>query len=147
MRAQCKDSPLDLTADEKQNAALWISRSPLGTDGDNAVKDSEAVSDRFVGLVEALRTLVATSTSMYKERYEGSSSSSSSSRGRHEAGIRDEAGLTEAGKRLKRVMRKRFKYVDGQEYFEKDNGEWVKTTEDPVGLCKTCRSRGEVMRH
>ena len=37
---------------------------------------------------------------------------------------------------------KRFKYIEGEEYFEIHKGEWVQSADDPVGLCKTCRSHG-----
>ena len=111
------------------------------------MQDPPPVPERFVGFVDAMWVLVTTAMDNYKERYEGSSRSSSSSKSRLDAEIRDDEGLTEAGRRLKRVMRKRFKLVEGVEYFEIHKGEWIKTSEDPVGPCKTYRSCGEVVRH
>ena len=145
--AELKGILLDLSAEEKKDNTPWSQQTPPESGGDASMQDLAAIPDRFVGFVEAMWVLVATATETYKERYEGSNQSSSSSRSRLEAEIRDDEGLTEAGKRLKRVMRKRFKYVDGVEYFEIHKGEWIKTSEDPVGPCKTCRGRGEIVRH
>ena len=86
-------------------------------------------------------------TASYKERYEGTSGSSSTSGSQKESDVRLEEGLSEAGKRLKKAMRRRFKIIDGEEFFEIHKNEWVRTTEDPVGPCKTCKARGEVTRH
>ena len=80
-------------------------------------------------------------------RYEGTSGSSSTSGSQKESDVRLEEGLSEAGKRLKKAMRRRFKIIDGEEFFEIHKNEWVRTTEDPVGPCKTCKARGEVTRH
>ena len=137
---------MDLLAEEKQNHTLWSARTPPRLDDAPEMKDSEVVPERYEGL-EALWTLVASASSMYNERYEGSFSLSGASKGRHQAEIRTNEGLKEAGKKLKQVMRKRFKFVDGQVYFEIHRGEWVKTSEDPLGPCKTCRSLGEVACH
>ena len=56
-------------------------------------------------------------------------------------------GLPAAGARLKKVMAKRFMVVDGEEYFEVHRGEWVKSSSQPVGPCKTCRGKGKIVRH
>ena len=70
------------------------------------MRDHPTVPERFVDFVNAMWVLVTTATETYKERYKGSSHSSSSSKSSLEAEIRDDEGLTEAGKRLKRVMRR-----------------------------------------
>ena len=57
------------------------------------------------------------------------------------------SGLTLAGARLKKVMKKRFKVVDGVEFFEVHSGEWVKSDSSPVGPCKSCRQHGLIERH
>ena len=145
--AELKSTPLDLTAEEKKDSASWAALKPLEVHGDAGMRDPPTVPERFVGFVDAMWVLVTTATETYKERYEGSSQPSSSSKSRLEAEIRDDESLMEAGKRLKRVMRKRFKYVEGVEYFEIHKGEWIKTSEEPVGPCKTCRGRGEIVRH
>ena len=113
---------LDLTTQEKKGSTPLTAVTPPKVCGDADMRDDPAVPERFVGFVDAMWVLVTTATKTYKERYEGSSHSSSSSKSRLEAEIRDDEGLTEAGKRLKRVMRKRFKYVEGVEYFEKHKG-------------------------
>ena len=92
---------------------------------DTAMQDSGLIPGRFVGFVQAMWALVTTATTTnYKERYEPSADLLSSSKSHHEAQIRDEEGLPEVGKRLKRVTRNSFKYVDGHEYskYIKANG-------------------------
>ena len=136
-----------LTTEEKKDNTPWAALKPPKAGRDADMRDHPTVPKRFVGFVDTMWVLVTMATETYKERYEGSSHSSSSSKSRLEAEIRDDEGLTEAVKRLKRVMRKRFKYVGGVEYFEIHKGEWIKTSEQPVGPCKTCRERGEIVRH
>ena len=140
--AEMKSILLDLIAREKKDATPWAALKPLEADGDADMRDPLAVPERFVGFVDAMWVLVTTAMETYKERYEGSSQSSSSAKSRLEAEIRDDEGLTE----IEAVMRKRFKYVEGVEYFEIHKGEWIKTSEEPVGPCKTCRGRGEIVR-
>ena len=48
--------------------------------------------------------------------------------------------MTEAGNRLKRVLRKRFKYVEGVESFKIHKGECIKVSEEPAGPCTTWRN-------
>ena len=144
--AELKSILLDLTTKEKKDNTPWAALKPPEAGGDADMRDHPTDPERFIRFVDTLWVLVTTATETYKERYEGSSHSSSSSKSRPEAEIRDDEGLTEAGKRLKRVMRKRFKYVEGVEYFEIHKGEWIKTSEEPVGPCKTCRGRGEIVR-
>ena len=145
--AELKSILVDLTAEEKKDNTPWVALKPQEVGSDADMRDHPAIPERFVGFVDAMWVLVTTATETYKERYEGSSHSSSSSKSRPEPEIRDDEGLTEAGKRLKRVMRKRFKYVEGVEYFEIHKGEWIKTSEEPVGPCKTCRGRAEIVHH
>ena len=57
------------------------------------------------------------------------------------------SGLSTAGARLKKVMRRRFKMIDGVEYFEVHKGEWVRSDSAPVGPCKTCKGHGLIERH
>ena len=101
----------------------------------------------FGGASVMLWTLAVRATASYKERYEGMTGSSSTSGSQKESDVRLEEGLSEAGKRLKKAMRRRFKVIDGEEFFEIHKNEWVRTTEDPIGPCKTCKARGEVTRH
>ena len=54
------------------------------------------------------------------------------------------SGLTPAGARLKKVMKKRFKIVDRVEFFEVHRGEWVRSDSLPVG---PCRQHGLIERH
>ena len=116
--AELKLILLDLKAEEKKDTTPWAALKPPEADGDASMRDPPTVPERFVSFVDAMWVLVTPVTATYKERYEGSGQSSSSSKSRLEAEIRDDEGLTEAGKRLKRVMCKRFKYVEGVEYFE-----------------------------
>ena len=133
--------------EDKRDDAPWTDRKhPDGSDSMDA-SDCAQVSERFHNLVQALWTLVFSATASYKERYEGTSGSSSTSGSQKESDVRLEEGLSEAGKRLKKAMRRRFKIIDGEEFFEIHKNEWVRTTEDPVGPCKTCKARGEVTRH
>ena len=145
--AAAKEIMLGLTDEDKRDDTPWTDRKhPDGSDSMDA-SDSAQVSERFHNLVQALWTLVFSATASYKERYEGTSGSSSTSGSQKESDVRLEEGPSEAGKRLKKAMRRRFKIIDGEEFFEIHKNEWVRTTEDPVGPCKTCKARGEVTRH
>ena len=145
--AELKSILPDLIAEEKKDNTPWAALKPPEAGSNADMRDHPTRPERFVGFVDAMWVLVTMATETYKERKEGSSHSSSSSKRRLEAEIRDDEGLTEAGKRLKLVMRKRFKFVEGVEYFEIHKGEWIKRSEEPVGPCKTCRGRGEIVRH
>ena len=145
--AAAKEIMLGLTDEDRRDDTPWTDRKhPDGSDSMDT-SDSAQVSERFHTLVQALWTLVFSATASYKERYEGTSGSSSTSGSQKESDVRLEEGLSEAGKRLKKAMRRRFKVIDGEEFFEIHKNEWVCTTEDPVGPCKTCKARGEVTRH
>ena len=110
-------------------------------------QESSQAQQRFHALVIVPWTLIFCTTTTYKERYKGISGSSSSCGSQKSSDVRQEEDLGEAGMRLKRAMRKRFKIVDGEEFFKIHKNEWVRTSEDPIGHCKTCGSRGEVIRH
>ena len=80
-------------------------------------------------MVESLWLLVWSSVHCYKERYESDSTSSKQA----SADPDFTTGLSTAGARLKKVMRRCFKMVDGTEYFEVHKGEWVRSHSAPVG--------------
>ena len=138
---------LCLSDAHKQDDTTWQNRKPAGDDVNMEASDPDHLQRRLQCLVEGLWSLVYSSANTYKRRYEGKSGTSSTSGPQSGDDIRLEPGLSEAGMRLKKVMRRRFKYIDGAEPFEIQKGEWVNTTEDPVGPCKTCRAKGEVVRH
>ena len=100
------------------------------------------VSPTVVPLVEALWTLMYTVVMKYKEKYE--SVTSTSKQASNTAVFAQ--GLTPAGARIRKVMAKRFKMVDGEEHFEVHRGEWIKTSSPRVGPCKTCRGKGQIER-
>ena len=145
--AEPKSILVDLTAEENKDSTPWAALKPPEADGGADMRDPMTVPERFVVFADIMWVLVTTATEAYKERCEGSGRWLSSSRSRVEAEILEDEGLTEAGKRLKRVTRKRFKYVEGVEYFEIHKGEWIKTSEEPVGPCKTSRGRAKILRH
>ena len=80
-------------------------------------------------MVESLWLLVWSSVHCYKERYELDSTSSKQAL----ADPDFTSGLSTAGARLKKVMRRCFEMVDGTEYFEVHKGEWVRSDSAPVG--------------
>ena len=94
-------------------------------------------------MVESLWLLVWSSVHYYKERYESDSTSSKQASADPDFTSR----LSKAGARRKKVMRCRFKMVDGVEYFEVHKGEWVRSDSAPVGPCKTCTGHGSIERH
>ena len=57
------------------------------------------------------------------------------------------SGLTPARARLKKAMKKRFKVVDGVEFFEVHRGEWFRSDSSPVGPSKTYQPHGFIERH
>ena len=87
--------------------------------------------------------LVWSSVHCYKEGYESDSTSSKQA----SADPDFTSGLSTTGARLKKVMRRLFKMVDGVEYFEVHKGEWVRSDSAPVGPCKTCKGHGSIERH
>ena len=96
-----------------------------------------------IQMVEALWMLIYSSVYCYKNRYESDSSSSKQAF----SNLDFTSGLSPAGARLKKVMKKRFKVVDGVEFFEVHCGEWVRSDSSPVGPCKTCRRHGVIETH
>ena len=102
-----------------------------------------SLNSSAVLMVESLWLLVWSSVHCYKERYESDSMSSKQA----SADPDFTSGLSTAGARLKKVMRRRFKMVDGVEYFEVHKGEWVRSDSAPVGPCKTCKGHGLTERH
>ena len=98
-------------------------------------------------LMNALWILFFSATILYKDRYEGKSGPSSSFGSQKTSHVRSEEGLGEACMHLKHAMRKQFKVLDGEEFLEIHKNECVCISEDPIGPCKTCHSRGEVIRH
>ena len=94
-------------------------------------------------MVEALWLLVLLCVHCSNKRYESDSSSSK------QASVDPDftSGLSAAGARLQKVMRRRFKMVDGVECFEVHNGEWVRSDSAPVGPYKTCKGPGSIERH
>ena len=146
---------LNLKDDQKADDTLWTARKsddavvPMDN-GQNSPDASTAaaiptaeVSPVMVQVVEAPWALTYTAVKKYKEKYESDSSQSKQAAGAPEF----TEGLTAAGARLKKVMAKRFKVVDGEEYFEVHRGEWVKSSSQPVGPCKTSRGKGKIVRH
>ena len=102
--------------------------------------------DQFQTVVNATWTLVFSATTTYKHCYEIKSGSSSSSRSHGNSDLRHWEGLSEAGMCLQRALRKRFKIVEGEKFFENPKNEWVHTTQDPIGPYKTYTFRREVVR-
>ena len=88
----------------------------------------------------ALWILTYSSVYCYKNRYESESSSTKQASSNPDF----TSGLTPAGARLKKVMKKRF---DGVEFFEVHHGECVRSDSSPVGPCKTYRQHGLIERH
>ena len=77
--AAAKEIMLGLTDEDKRDDTPWADRKhPDGSDSMDT-SDSAQVSERFHALVQALWTLVFSGTASYKERYEGTSGSSSTS--------------------------------------------------------------------
>ena len=101
-----------------------------------------SLNSSAVLMIESLWLLVWSSIHCYKERYETESSSSKQA----SADTNFTAGLSPAGAQLKKVMRCRFKVVDGVEFFEVHKGEWVQSNSAPVGPCKTCKGHGLIKR-
>ena len=96
----------------------------------------------MIQMVEALWMLRYSCVYTYKNRYETDSTSS-----KQASTYRDFTfGLNPAGACLKKVMKKRFKLVDGVEFIEVHCGEWVRTDSSLVGRCKTCRQHGFIER-
>ena len=102
-----------------------------------------SLNSSAVLMVESLWLLVWSSIHCYKERYESDSTSSKQA----SADPHFTSGLSTAGARLKKVMHRRFKMVDGTEYLEVRKGEWVRSHSSPVGPRKTCKGHGLIERH
>ena len=82
-----------------------------------------------VQTIEALWMLVWTSVHIYKTIYESETSTTKQAA----VGPNFTSGLTPAGARIKRAMKKRFKMMDDHEWFEVHRGEWVRT-DSPVAF-------------
>ena len=131
-----------MSDDQKKDTTVWTEVVGTGDSaGDAPIDDSSgtpppvlSLNTSAVLMVESLWLLVWSSVHCYKERYESDSSSSKQA----SADPEFTSGLSTAGARLKKVMRRRFKMVDGTEYFEVHKGEWVRSDSAPVGPCKTC---------
>ena len=102
-----------------------------------------SLNSSAVLMVEFFWLLVWSSVHCYKERHESDSTSSKQACADPDI----TSGLSTAGARLKKVMRRRFKMVDGVEYFEVHKGEWARSDSAPVGPCKTCKGHGSIQRH
>ena len=111
--------------------------------GNILVGNNLGVQTRTKGMVESLWLLVWSSVHCYKERYESDSTSSKQASSDPDF----TSGMSTAGARLKKVMRRRFKMVDGVEYFEVHKGEWVRSDSAPVGPCKTCKGHRLIERY
>ena len=115
---EAKEIMLGFTDEDNRDDTPWADRKhPDGSDSMDT-SDSAQVSERFQALVQALWTLVFSATASYKERYEGTYGSSSTYGSLKELDVRLEEGLSEAGKCLKKAMRRCFKIIDGEEFFE-----------------------------
>ena len=93
-------------------------------------------------MVESFWLLVWSSVHCYKERYKSDSTSKQAS-----ADADFTSSLSAARARLKRFMQRRFKMVDGVEYFEVHKGEWVRLDSAPLGPYKTCKGHRSIERH
>ena len=140
-----------LSDDQKKDTTVWTAVVGTGDSaGDAPMDDSSGTPPPVLSLnraavlmVESLWLLVWSSVHCYKERYESDSTSSKQA----SADPDFTSGLSTAGARLKKVMRRRFKMVHGTEYFEVHKGEWVRSDSAPVGPCKTCKGHGLIERH
>ena len=93
--------------------------------------------------VEAPWMLPYSSVYCYNKRYETDSTSSKQASSNPDFS----SGLTPAWAHLKKVTKKRFKVVDGVEFFELHRGEWVQSDSSPVGPRKTFQRHGVIERH
>ena len=141
----------NLSDDQKKDTTVWTevvgTRDSVGDapmDGSSGTHTPVlSLNSSAVLMVESLWLLVWSSVHCYKERYESDPTSSK------QASVDPNftSGLSTTGARLKKVMRRRFKMVDGVEYFEVHKGEWVRSDSAPVGPCKTCKGHGSIERH
>ena len=127
-----------LSDDQKKDTTVWTEVVGTGDSaGDAPMDDSSGTPpppgvflEQLCGvMVESLWLLVWSSIHCYKERYESDSTSSKQA----SADPDFTSGLSTAGARLKKVMRRRFKMVDGVEDFEVRKGEWVRSDSRPSG--------------
>ena len=93
-------------------------------------------------MLDSLWLLVWLSVRCYKEQYESDSTSSKQA----SADPDFTSGLSTARARLKKVMRRRFRMVDGVECFDVHKGDWVQLDSALVGPCKTCKGHGSIER-
>ena len=144
----------NLSDDQKKDTTVWTEVVGTGDSAGDAPMDGSSgtppppppvlsLNSSAVLMVESLWLLVWSSVHCYKERYGSDSTSSKQT----SADPDFTSGPSTAGARLKKVMRRRFKMVDGVEYFEVHKGEWVRSDSAPVGPCKTCKGHGLIERH
>ena len=130
----------NLSDDQKKDTTIWTEIVRTGGLAGDAQMDGSAgtpppvlsLNSSAVLMVKSLWLLIWTSVHCYKEGYESDSTSSKQAPADPDFTL----GLITAGARLKKVMRRRFKMVDGVEYFEVHKGEWVRSDSAPVGPCK-----------
>ena len=132
-----------LTEEQRKDETIWTEivattgDTPMGGDPSTPPRPLE-MNTAAIQLVEALWMLTYSSVYYYKNRYESGSSSSKQTSSNPDF----TSGLTRAGARLKKVMKKRFIIVDGVEFLEVHRGEWVRSDSSPVGPYKTCQQHG-----
>ena len=142
--------PLLFTLSEEQckDATIWTEivaatgDTPMGGDPSTPPRPLE-MNTAAIQIVEALWMLTCSLVCCYKNRCEFESSSTKQA----SANLDFTCGLTHAGACLTKVMKKRFKIVDGVEFFEVHCGEWVRSDSSPVGPCKTRQQHGLIERH
>ena len=142
---------VSLSDDQKKDTTVWTQVVGAGDSaGDAPMDDSSGTHPPVLSLnsfavlvVESLWLLVWSSVHCYKKRYESDSTSSKQA----SANPDFTSGLSTAGACLKKVLQRRFKMVDGTEYFVVHKGEWVRSDSAPVGACKTCKGHGLMERH
>ena len=141
-----------LSDDQKKDTTLWTEVVGTGGSAGDAPMDGSSdtppppvlsLNSSAHLMVESLWLLVWSSVHCYKERYESDPTSSKQA----SADPDFTSSLSTAGARLKKVMRRRFKMVDGLVYFEVHKGEWVRSDSAPAGPCKTCKGHGSIERH
>ena len=140
-----------LSDDQKKDTTVWTEVVGTGDSaGDAPMDDSSgtpspvlSLNSSTVLMVESLWLLVWSSVHCYKERYESDSTLSKQASAYPDF----TSGLSTAGARLKKVMRRHFKMLDRTEYFEVHTGEWVRSNSALVGPCTTCKGHGLIERH
>ena len=120
-----------LSDDQKKDTTVWTEVVGSGDSvGDAPMDDSSgtqppvlSLNSSAVLMVESLWLLLWSSVHCYKERYKSDSTSSKQA----SADPDFTSCLSTAGARLKKVMRRRLKMVNGVEYFELHKGKWLRS--------------------